>query len=1308
MVFVEKTFPRGGEIRRKKPQHSTSKQQFGVITKKFTKKKLKRNDKKSEDTGVAKEDSFESRKAELVTSRTVAEGMLMMGFVKSILPTDLLISLPGRLQGKVSISAISVPYSNCLEKMVKGEDQACKALSEMFKPGQEVYVKVVNIDKSEAKDNKKFELSLNPRDLHSELHHTKLHEGLIMCGAVKSIEDHGYTMDLGVNHVRAFLTSQESYSIGELVYCNLQKVKSTSSVTTVQLKECPKKRILSSEEDLLDHVLPTLTVKFIVLDTVRDGLMGKILDGSYTAYINQIHLGRGKVVDDFEIGSEIEAKVLYVMPLTKFVYLTLNSYVDVEKRIPFGRILENVETMGKCQSGILLNLPGHAKGLITYTHMKMGMNANIDQEELELKHKQEKISIVRVMDYNAVDDVYNCTDKQNLIREKYFCLADAKVGDFVQVKITQKVGKKGMKIALGQLHGFVQQAHMSKAMSGQKVDSKIRGRILYVDEQYKSVMVTTRLEYLKESAGILKDRKDIAIGQVYVGMIQDVTAKKILVQFFNRILGAVTKSPDLVNRSFYESMKPGKIVRVAVTSVNDKFINLAFTKDASEEALKCGKTLDAKVMGSYSSGVEVEVKATKSNIWIPNHYISESPEISQLLSATLESAEVQIVRVSDDIYSLRDVEHFHKSRMSSWKSLMAGMIVRAFVKSINDDCLEVHLPLKDTTKTVKIFYPMVLKNFQEGDEQDLFHLEQIIYVKVLNKDMKTQIVSCSALLSQVWSGNVYVSAKMLTTYFRDVDRIHARVKPEYKTSDIVMAKVEEVSEESVSVKIEGSVGVIPRNLVEAEANVGDELKCVVLWVAPEGVIYLSNKTNHMEMRKNKDHPPFSHIKQKGEIVLKTQHFFLVLLESNHVVYVPLKLHYNDFRPLCAGRNGECEVILLNDKGERVIAIFRDIFEECRKVAGTEGGGKRRQDSLTESDLEEMPQKKAKLEETPVKESVPQANLLSNFWGADFSLLPSVAKDASEAESDASDSETPAKKKKLTARERLEHAKAEEARIRDREESLADGISDPQSVDDFERLVLMTPNNSLIWIKYMVHYLQATEVEKARAVARRAIQSITYREQDDLVNVWVALLNLELRFGTQDSFDAVLRESLEVNDQFKITMRTIEMLADVRRLEELRAKASMAMKKFKTNPEMWPKVAAAFFTVGLAHEAKQLMHRAISVLPQRDHISIISSFAKLHNRFGEKETAHALLEQIVTSYPKRVDVWSMYVDMLVKDDRLDLARQVLERAVLQKLPLKKMRTLFKKYQELEEKHGDEQSVAKVKSMAEEFVQNYIKT
>lgn len=55
------------------------------------------------------------------------------------------------------------------------------------------------------------------------------------------------------------------------------------------------------------------------------------------------------------------------------------------------------------------------------------------------------------------------------------------------------------------------------------------------------------------------------------------------------------------------------------------------------------------------------------------------------------------------------------------------------------------------------------------------------------------------------------------------------------------------------------------------------------------------------------------------------------------------------------------------------------------------------------------------------------------------------------------------------------------------------------------------------------------------------------------------------------------------------------------------------------------------------------------------MNTIVKFATLSNKHNESDHAHALLEKVLTSYPKRVDIWATYVDMLVKANEIALAR-----------------------------------------------------
>lgn len=89
---------------------------------------------------------------------------------------------------------------------------------------------------------------------------------------------------------------------------------------------------------------------------------------------------------------------------------------------------------------------------------------------------------------------------------------------------------------------------------------------------------------------------------------------------------------------------------------------------------------------------------------------------------------------------------------------------------------------------------------------------------------------------------------------------------------------------------------------------------------------------------------------------------------------------------------------------------------------------------------------------------------------------------------------------------------------------------PRSVADFERLLLGKPNDSATWIQYMAFQLGLGEVDKARTIAERALKTINIRDQDEKFNVWIALLNLENSYGTDESVEEVFKRACEYQDK----------------------------------------------------------------------------------------------------------------------------------------------------------------------------------
>ena len=62
--------------------------------------------------------------------------------------------------------------------------------------------------------------------------------------------------------------------------------------------------------------------------------------------------------------------------------------------------------------------------------------------------------------------------------------------------------------------------------------------------------------------------------------------------------------------------------------------------------------------------------------------------------------------------------------------------------------------------------------------------------------------------------------------------------------------------------------------------------------------------------------------------------------------------------------------------------------------------------------------------------------------------------------------------------------------------------------------------------------------------------------------------------------------------------------------------------------------------------------------------MINKFGQLEFKYGDKERAKTLYEKLLSSYPKRTDIWSIYIDMLIKyvPEPLIAARYLINRVV----------------------------------------------
>ncbi|KAH8696661.1 putative rRNA biogenesis protein RRP5 [Talaromyces proteolyticus] len=321
-------------------------------------------------------------------------------------------------------------------------------------------------------------------------------------------------------------------------------------------------------------------------------------------------------------------------------------------------------------------------------------------------------------------------------------------------------------------------------------------------------------------------------------------------------------------------------------------------------------------------------------------------------------------------------------------------------------------------------------------------------------------------------------------------------------------------------------------------------------------------------------------------------------------------------------------------------------------------------------------------------------------------LPKTSKTINHA--DKSDDEDDAKKKKKRSRK-------PEIQVDQTGDLDARG---PQSVADYERLLLGEPDSSILWLQYMAFQLELGEVEKAREVGERALRSISIGQDTEKMNIWVALLNLENIYGTDDSLEEVFKRACQYNDTQEVYERLISIFIQSGKNEKADELFQTALKKkISSSPKFFINYATFLFdNLSAPDRGRELLPRAMQSLPTYTHVEVTSKFIQLEFRSanGDVERGRTLFEGLLSSFPKRIDLWNILLDLEMKQGDAEQVRQVFQRVLGsasddsgKKLKAKQARFFFKKWLSFEEtlaatERGSEKRVEEVKAKAAEYV------
>ncbi len=864
-ISKEKSFPRGGAPFKKSINHdntkftktkelfSTSKTQEGAQRNK-NKKKLKK--------AKEGEDSLKVKSVEPLTYDKLSSGLKTLARISEIKGLELKLSLPGRLVAHVPITKISQPYTEALRKVTEGsseDDIEIKTLDDMYQIGQLVICSIVEVDSDN--DFHRVTATLYPNQVNDHA----FDKGHVVMAAVKSVEDHGYEMDVGKSNRRAFLSHKkksQKLSVGQVVPCCVTKVEKNSVV----LNATKLGNVWDECKDLTVHqMFPGMRVQSKVASKLKNGT--EVAFGDFKAFCHVSFQSDNGI----EVGQDVTATILYVLPTVNHIYISLQNNLDfgksneASKSHSVGDLVKDCDVVEIDNRGLILNMLDSATGVVPFRHLNDELKPG-SKTAVSAKYLKTKVQ-VRVLQFDLFEEIFVCSMRKSNIENALVRLDSLVPGATLTGCKIKKFAPKGVVVEVAKnLDGFIPFLHLSDVPLKHperkfSVGDKLKCRVLKVDPSKRRLHLTSKKLLVEQDYPIVDDFDSHHIGKVTEGVVVQATHEGVLLQLFGETCGWVPKSRISVEQIEYPEKLffMGQVLKCKVLEVDEAKRKMILTLILTEEKLKPlgskqKKAIDGikkgqiyediKVCDVTSEGLAVEV-GNGIKALIPKNHLTDNIGMADVLLQSYQVGDsipkaLCFERDVLPILTMKSSILAFESSQITFDDIHEGQIIPTVVSNVKSYGVFVKLPIWKVPKSALIPLRMLSDTFID-DPTDFAAPHQTLIAKVVEKHSKDQKLTMTSKMS---STN-HDESPRLFSLFRDMDRVQAKNGPNYQVGDVVNCKVQEVTEFGLDTLIEDEQqtrGLCPMaGLQGLEAPIkGQTVAGVVIFVDSQfGVVELS-------------------------------------------------------------------------------------------------------------------------------------------------------------------------------------------------------------------------------------------------------------------------------------------------------------------------------------------------------------------------------------------------------------------------------------------------------------------------------------
>ncbi|KAI6047791.1 hypothetical protein EDC04DRAFT_2555890 [Pisolithus marmoratus] len=1159
--------------------------------------------------------------------------------------------------------------------------------------------------------------------------------------------------------------SDERLRIGCLVDISVLRLSSNGRTCNVTTDSKILVATSVSEVSDVSSVLPGMLVQSLVTAVTSNGLSLQIL-GFFDATADEYHQSQAQKTPKVgqRIKARILYNIPGTSPPRFSVTLSdhhlglriKSAAVDSQgpslvDAFPMGTILDSVKVRHvEPEQGLLMEVQPSVDGFVHISQVSDEHTSTLSGTsgpwKMATLHK------ARVIGYHMFDGILQLSLRPSVFTEKFLQVGDIQVGEVIKGTV-KRLTDSAVFVSLSErLDGVIWPNHYADVPLKYparrfKVGASIKCRVLTVEPERNRVVLTAKRTLLDTTQPILTSYEGAKIGTVTHGVVFAVTEKGLKVEFFNNVKATISaREASETGVKLTDAFTPGKVMKVRIIAVyKDTRRIIASVRQAMSAFTPTVTDVSSFSVGDTVQGVVVEF--LKTNIVLTLQPSGARAHLSFVTLANIRGITVPELRTSLNLGAIIDSlvitsveEGFvvvgkpgsltRPKTNVSMDTVVIGQIVRGRVTRHGRSGARVKLSARVTGS----LHPTdACDDYEVGNPFPA--VGSALKAVVIGIDKSASHLTLSTRPSKLSPD----SAKP------PVDRELSSLE-ELKIGDTVRGFIKSVAEHGLFVMIGRGIDarVQIRELFDEESGSFGLQSTLFIkdwksrFVANQLVrgrilsVDADNKKVEMTFRSGdlaRNHSnliTFNDLQEgqkvMGRVKRIEQYGLFIVIDDSKVTGLCHKSQLSDNKDadvaiaLRTFREGDRvkAVILSRDSEKKQLSLGlkpsyfakdedAEVKDDGSSASEAEVDEENEPSHMSEESVEENLEEVAEEDSDdgqpvtnvgnePEEPSVSSQMRLAPLKLEGFQWFSNDVVSEDSGPGNSSEEETESRKKKRKKRKEIQQDLTAEMHTKV-----------PESSADFERLLLGSANSSYLWIQYMSFYLQISEIDKARAIGRRAIQTINFREEQERLNVWIALLNIENTYGSDATMESVFKDAARHNDSKTVHLRLARILEDSQKHEKAEEQYKRTCKKFGQSSKVWTLFAEHYLRRGRLEEARKLLSRSLQSLEKRKHIKTISKFAQMEYKLGDAERGRTIFEGIVDSHPKRWDLWSIYMDMETKQGDIQHLRHIFGRVLAIKMTSHKAKSFFKKWLNLEYKIGDDEGAAVVKQRAIEWTQ-----